>query len=63
ALDELQCLYLHKVKECDCLVPKLSKQTESVSKKDHIGLLQDFAKAEKHSISLEVALQKCKEQE
>nr|GEY96533.1 integrase, catalytic region, zinc finger, CCHC-type, peptidase aspartic, catalytic [Tanacetum cinerariifolium] len=33
ALDELQCLYLHKVKECDCLVQNLSKQTESVSKK------------------------------
>nr|GEW56078.1 hypothetical protein [Tanacetum cinerariifolium] len=24
---ELQCLYLHKVKECDCLAQKLSKQT------------------------------------
>nr|GEY44957.1 hypothetical protein [Tanacetum cinerariifolium] len=32
-LDELQCLYLHKVKECDCLAQKLSNQTESVSKK------------------------------
>nr|GFC61559.1 hypothetical protein [Tanacetum cinerariifolium] len=29
ALDELQCLYLHKVKECDCLAQKISKQTES----------------------------------
>ncbi|GJW33252.1 hypothetical protein Tco_0053284 [Tanacetum coccineum] len=27
---ELQCLYLHKVKECECLAQKLSKQTESV---------------------------------
>nr|GEV73092.1 retrovirus-related Pol polyprotein from transposon TNT 1-94 [Tanacetum cinerariifolium] len=61
ALDELQCLYLHKVKECDCLAQKLSKQTESVSKKDHTELLQRFAKVEKHSISLELALQKCKE--
>nr|GEZ85083.1 retrovirus-related Pol polyprotein from transposon TNT 1-94 [Tanacetum cinerariifolium] len=33
ALDELQCLYLHKVKECDCFAQKLSKQTEYVSKK------------------------------
>nr|GEV93268.1 hypothetical protein [Tanacetum cinerariifolium] len=33
ALDELKCLYLHKVKECECLAQKLSKQTESVSKK------------------------------
>nr|GEZ44920.1 hypothetical protein [Tanacetum cinerariifolium] len=61
ALDELQCLYLHKVKECDCLAQKLSKQTESVSKKVHTELLQRFAKVEKHSISLEIALQKCKE--
>nr|GEY67408.1 hypothetical protein [Tanacetum cinerariifolium] len=62
ALDELQCLHLHKVKECDCLTQKLSKQTESVCKKDHTKLLQRFAKVEKHSISLELALQKCKEQ-
>ncbi|GJZ30587.1 integrase, catalytic region, zinc finger, CCHC-type containing protein [Tanacetum coccineum] len=27
---ELQCLYDHKVKECECLAQKLSKQTESV---------------------------------
>nr|GEZ77616.1 hypothetical protein [Tanacetum cinerariifolium] len=33
-LDELQCLYHHKVKECDCLAQKLSKQTDSVSKKE-----------------------------
>nr|GEZ94288.1 hypothetical protein [Tanacetum cinerariifolium] len=62
ALAELQCMYLHKVKECDCLAQKLSKQTESVSKKVHTELLQRFVKLEKHSISLEIALQKCKEQ-
>nr|GEW59929.1 retrovirus-related Pol polyprotein from transposon TNT 1-94 [Tanacetum cinerariifolium] len=62
ALDELRCLYLHKVKECDCLTQKLSKQTESVSKKVHNELLQRFDKVEKHSISLKIALQKCKEQ-
>nr|GEX97136.1 retrovirus-related Pol polyprotein from transposon TNT 1-94 [Tanacetum cinerariifolium] len=62
ALDELQYLYLHKVKECNCLAQKLSKQTESVSKEVHTELLQRFAKVEKHSISLEIALQKCKEQ-
>nr|GEU77570.1 retrovirus-related Pol polyprotein from transposon TNT 1-94 [Tanacetum cinerariifolium] len=32
ALAELRCLYLHKVKECDCLAQKLSKQTESYLK-------------------------------
>nr|GEV40927.1 retrovirus-related Pol polyprotein from transposon TNT 1-94 [Tanacetum cinerariifolium] len=62
ALDELQCLYLHNVKECDCLAQKLSKQTESVSKEVHNELLKRFGKVEKHSISLEIALQKCKEQ-
>nr|GFA82946.1 hypothetical protein [Tanacetum cinerariifolium] len=51
------------VKECDCLAQKLSKQTESVSKKVHTELLQCFAKVEKHSISLKLALQKCKEQQ
>nr|GEY94469.1 retrovirus-related Pol polyprotein from transposon TNT 1-94 [Tanacetum cinerariifolium] len=44
ALAELQCLYLHKVKECDCLAQKLSKQTESISKEDHNELLQRCAK-------------------
>ncbi|GJX85542.1 hypothetical protein Tco_0336316 [Tanacetum coccineum] len=29
---ELKCMYLHKVKECECLALKLSKQTESVNK-------------------------------
>nr|GEW26641.1 retrotransposon protein, putative, Ty1-copia subclass [Tanacetum cinerariifolium] len=62
ALAELQCLYLHKVKECNCLALKLSKQTESVSKEVHTELLKRFAKVEKHSISLEITLQKCKEQ-
>nr|GEV91438.1 copia protein [Tanacetum cinerariifolium] len=62
ALDELQCMYLHKVKECNCLAQKLLKQIKSVSKKVHNELLQRFAKLEKHSISLEIALQKCKEQ-
>ncbi|GKC04528.1 hypothetical protein Tco_0996138 [Tanacetum coccineum] len=59
---ELQCLYLHKVKECDCLAQKLSKQTESVSKEVYTELLRSFAKLEKYSISLELALQQCQEQ-
>ncbi|GKB69092.1 hypothetical protein Tco_0930504 [Tanacetum coccineum] len=59
---KLQCLYLHKVKECDCLAQKLSKQTESVSKEVYTELLRSFAKLEKHSISLELALQQCQEQ-
>ncbi|GJU49550.1 hypothetical protein Tco_1219105 [Tanacetum coccineum] len=58
----MQCLYLHKVKECECLAQKLSKQTESVNKEVHNNLLKSFAKLEKHSISLELSLQHCKEQ-
>ncbi|GJT44348.1 hypothetical protein Tco_0953063 [Tanacetum coccineum] len=54
---ELQCLYLHKVKECECLALKLSKQTESVNNEVHNKLLKSFAKLEKHSISLELSLQ------
>ncbi|GJS52801.1 hypothetical protein Tco_0626163 [Tanacetum coccineum] len=37
----LQCLYLHKVKECECLAQKLSKQTESVNKEDLKAQMQD----------------------
>nr|GEV36621.1 hypothetical protein [Tanacetum cinerariifolium] len=62
ALAELQCLYLHKVKECDCLAQKLLNQTEFVSKEVHTELLTRFAKLEKHSVSLELASQKRKEQ-
>nr|GEU97245.1 hypothetical protein [Tanacetum cinerariifolium] len=61
AHNELQCLYLHKVKECECLALKLSKQTESVSKEVYTELLRSFAKLEKHLISLDLALQECQE--
>ncbi|GKC77512.1 hypothetical protein Tco_1128286 [Tanacetum coccineum] len=43
---ELQCLYVHKVKECECIAQKLSKQTETVSKEVYNELLQSFAKLE-----------------
>ncbi|GJZ99160.1 integrase, catalytic region, zinc finger, CCHC-type containing protein [Tanacetum coccineum] len=59
---ELQCLYLHKVKECHCLAQKLLKQTETVSKEVYTELLRSFGKLEKYSISLELALQQCQEQ-
>nr|GEW81120.1 integrase, catalytic region, zinc finger, CCHC-type, peptidase aspartic, catalytic [Tanacetum cinerariifolium] len=51
------------LKECNCLAQKLSNQSESVSKEVHTELLQHFARVEKHWISLEIALQKCKEPE
>ncbi|GKA68307.1 hypothetical protein Tco_0768224 [Tanacetum coccineum] len=59
---ELQCMYQHKVKECECLVEKLFKQNETVSKEVYNELLRSFAKLENHSISLELALQQCQEQ-
>ncbi|GJW84697.1 hypothetical protein Tco_0157842 [Tanacetum coccineum] len=59
---ELKCLYDHKVKECECLAQKLSKQTENISKEVYNELSRSFAKLEKHSIFLELALQHCKEQ-
>nr|GEV43633.1 integrase, catalytic region, zinc finger, CCHC-type, peptidase aspartic, catalytic [Tanacetum cinerariifolium]GEV43991.1 integrase, catalytic region, zinc finger, CCHC-type, peptidase aspartic, catalytic [Tanacetum cinerariifolium] len=62
AHSELQCLYLHKMKECECLKQKLSKQTEFVSKEVYTVLLRSFAKLEKHFISLKLALQQCQEQ-
>ncbi|GJU27647.1 hypothetical protein Tco_1166268 [Tanacetum coccineum] len=62
AYAELQCVYHHKVKECECLAQKLSKQTESVNKEVQNKLLKSFAKLENHLISLELALQQCKEQ-
>ncbi|GJU45272.1 hypothetical protein Tco_1202538 [Tanacetum coccineum] len=39
AHSELQCLYLHKVKECECLAQKISKQTKSISKEVYTELL------------------------
>nr|GEZ68740.1 Gag-Pol polyprotein [Tanacetum cinerariifolium] len=55
-------MILQEFKECECLAQKLSKQIESVSKEVHTKLSRRFAKLEKHSIFLELALQKCKEQ-
>ncbi|GJT98174.1 hypothetical protein Tco_1093692 [Tanacetum coccineum] len=59
---ELQCLYVYKVKECECLAQKLSKQTKTVSKEVYNELSRSFSKLGKHSISLELALQQCQEQ-
>ncbi|GKA82519.1 retrovirus-related pol polyprotein from transposon TNT 1-94, partial [Tanacetum coccineum] len=61
-LTELQCLYLHKIKECEYLVEKLSKQTKTVRKEVYNKLLRSFAKLEQYSISLEITLQQCQEQ-
>ncbi|GJV65603.1 hypothetical protein Tco_1476431 [Tanacetum coccineum] len=58
---ELKCLYDHKVKECECLAQKLSKQTETVSEEVYNELSRSFAKLEKHLISLKLDLQQCQE--
>ncbi|GJY31510.1 hypothetical protein Tco_0415005 [Tanacetum coccineum] len=55
-------LLLEEFKECECLAQKLSKQTESVNNEVDNKLLKSFVKLEKHSISLELSLQHCKEQ-
>ncbi|GJX62069.1 hypothetical protein Tco_0294969 [Tanacetum coccineum] len=55
-------ILLQELKECECLAQKLSKQIETVSKEVYNELSQSFAKLEKHSISLELALQHCQEQ-
>ncbi|GJR38226.1 retrovirus-related pol polyprotein from transposon TNT 1-94 [Tanacetum coccineum] len=59
---ELKCLYDHKVKECECLAQKLSKQTKTISKEVYNEVSRSFAKLEKLSISLQLALQHCKVQ-
>ncbi|GJV01882.1 retrovirus-related pol polyprotein from transposon TNT 1-94 [Tanacetum coccineum] len=58
----MACKYLEKVKECECLEIKLSKQHETISKEDYHKLVKSFCTLEQHSISLKLALQQYKEQ-
>ncbi|GKB18139.1 retrovirus-related pol polyprotein from transposon TNT 1-94 [Tanacetum coccineum] len=53
---------LDKIKECKHIEIEHSKQIENVSQEVYIALLRSFAKLEKHSIYLEIALQQCQEQ-
>ncbi|GJZ01052.1 hypothetical protein Tco_0519013 [Tanacetum coccineum] len=56
-------IYFSRVStECECHCTKAFETTESVNKEVHNNLLKSFAKLEKHSISLELSLQHCKEQ-
>nr|GEW69285.1 hypothetical protein [Tanacetum cinerariifolium] len=59
---DLQCSYLEKIEECECLANELFKQKENVSKEVYIELLRSFAKLEEHEISLKPALQQYQEQ-
>ncbi|GJR80681.1 retrovirus-related pol polyprotein from transposon TNT 1-94 [Tanacetum coccineum] len=54
---ELQCLYLEKIQECECLEMELSKRNENVRNKSFNELSKKFAELEKHCISLELSLQ------
>nr|GEU57261.1 retrovirus-related Pol polyprotein from transposon TNT 1-94 [Tanacetum cinerariifolium] len=61
-IDELESDKAEFSNICDMILQEcLLNQTEAVSKKVHTELLQHFAKVEKHSISFEIGLQKCKE--
>ncbi|GJY73061.1 hypothetical protein Tco_0477492 [Tanacetum coccineum] len=48
--------------KCDVLQQKLTEQKRICKYRDLQRLLRSFAKLEKHSISLEIALQQCQEQ-
>ncbi|GJT47753.1 hypothetical protein Tco_0973910 [Tanacetum coccineum] len=54
---ELQCLYLEKCQECECLENELSKQNENVKNKSFNELSKRFSELEKHCISLELSSQ------
>ncbi|GKE60834.1 hypothetical protein Tco_1511201 [Tanacetum coccineum] len=54
---EMQCLYLEKLQECECLEIELSKQNENVKNKSFDELSKKFAELKKHCISLELSLQ------
>ncbi|GJV09022.1 retrovirus-related pol polyprotein from transposon TNT 1-94 [Tanacetum coccineum] len=54
---EMACKYLEKVKECECLETKFSKQKGTVSNEDYHKLVKSFCPLQQHSISVELALQ------
>ncbi|GKA21419.1 hypothetical protein Tco_0701408 [Tanacetum coccineum] len=63
---ELQCLYLHKVKECECLAIKLSKQTESevdINKKtENQAKMTKLSMEWKRLCKIKAKVQKCQSQ-
>ncbi|GJU26218.1 hypothetical protein Tco_1164839 [Tanacetum coccineum] len=59
---EFSNMYDILLQECVSNDVIFQNKTESVSKEVYTELLRSFAKLEKHSISLEMALQKCQEQ-
>ncbi|GKB99300.1 retrovirus-related pol polyprotein from transposon TNT 1-94 [Tanacetum coccineum] len=54
---ELQCLYLEKLQECECLEIELSKRNKNVRNKSFNELSKKFVELEKLCISLELSLQ------
>ncbi|GKB99520.1 retrovirus-related pol polyprotein from transposon TNT 1-94 [Tanacetum coccineum] len=63
AHSELQCLYLHKVKECECLAQKLSKQIESVKREQYFEIQDLKAQLQDKNIAIseiKKLIEKCK---
>ncbi|GJW92274.1 hypothetical protein Tco_0169827 [Tanacetum coccineum] len=56
------CIIYIKAKNVNVLAEKHLNKTKNVSKEVYNGLLRSFAKLEKQSISLELALKQCQEQ-
>ncbi|GJU45783.1 hypothetical protein Tco_1203049 [Tanacetum coccineum] len=54
---KMQCLYLEKLQECECLEIELSKRNENVRNKSFNELSKKFVELETHCISLELSLQ------
>ncbi|GJU22294.1 hypothetical protein Tco_1155636 [Tanacetum coccineum] len=57
AIFQTYMIYFSKIKECECLAQKLSKQTESVNNEVHNKLLKSFAKLKTLDSPLELSLQ------
>ncbi|GJW41676.1 hypothetical protein Tco_0067521 [Tanacetum coccineum] len=60
---ELQCLYHHKVKECECLAQKLLKQTEFVERSLYRAFTKFWLIRKNTRLLLNIALQHDKKNE
>ncbi|GJV43909.1 hypothetical protein Tco_1428445 [Tanacetum coccineum] len=60
---ELACNYLETLEKCQNLGKELSKKNNNVNFQKYNELSRSFAKLQQHSISLEIALQECQQQQ
>ncbi|GJW89096.1 retrovirus-related pol polyprotein from transposon TNT 1-94 [Tanacetum coccineum] len=58
----LQCDYLEALDKCQNLQEELSKRNDNVGNQKYNEISRSFVKLEQHLISLEIALQQCKQQ-